>query len=169
MKKSFLFTELKKLPRGSSGGVSEETLRALTLPVPDDVREQVLCDHGAHPDFQIQDGKLDLRAMQWRLEPRRASEICGASVYSRFSHWVESVEHRSRMIRTGSWLEFDVREKVIAHWRTNGTWQRAPVLLDLRSLGQTTGIHLIQGHTRLGALRGLVGLGRVRADSEHLA
>lgn len=168
MKKQFLFAELKTLPRESSGCVSEQALRALNLPVPDDVLEQVLCDHGANPEFQIQYARLDLRATEWHLEHRRASELCGASVYSRFSHWVESVEHRTRTIRAGSWREFDVRDAVVAHWRTNGTWQRAPVFLDHGPLGQPTGIHLIEGHTRLGALRGLVGLGMVRTDSEHV-
>lgn len=52
MTNSLLFAKLARLPRDSSGSVDDAALRALGLPVPEDVLDQVLHDHGAKEGFQ---------------------------------------------------------------------------------------------------------------------
>ena len=113
MTNSFLFAELARLPRDSSGSLDPAALRVLGLPVPDDVLEQVLHDHGAKEDFQVQYGHLDLRAVVWRLEPRSASALLRASIFPRFAQSVASVESRARGVQAGSWREFDSRPEVV--------------------------------------------------------
>ena len=59
-----LLSEVLKLRRDrQSGLVSLNVLRALRLPMPDDVLEQFLVDHGTKPEFQSRYGNLDLHGV----------------------------------------------------------------------------------------------------------
>ena len=148
-----------------------DALRALGLPVPEPVLEQVCSDHGRNCEFQSQYGALDLGSLRWSLENRAASELKEATVYEGFQRWAESVEARvqSFKFKSSGWACIDVRREIVAHWETYHTWLRPPVFIDAEVLGRGPGLHLMGGHTRLGILRGLVNHGVIPLGSHHAA
>ena len=44
-----------------------DVLQALELPMPNDILEQCVADHGTKWEFQQQYGELDLHALHWEL------------------------------------------------------------------------------------------------------
>jgi hypothetical protein len=164
---SLRFADLLRLPTDSSGRPQRAALEAAGLPIPSEVLEQVLHDHGANREFQTQYGHLDLRRITWALQPFAAGDLVTASVHPRFQPWVESVARRAHHVVADDWQELDARPSVVEHWRSLRTWQRSPVFLDAALVGSGTGIHLVEGHTRLGALIGLVHVGLIDVGSLH--
>ncbi len=53
-------------------------------------------------------------------------------------------------------------------WKTRQTWVRPPVMVERILLGLGDGLHLVEGHTRLGALRGQLQAGTVKEGTRHL-
>jgi hypothetical protein len=66
--------EILRFRQTSAGVVPIELLRALRLPMPDDVLEQFVFDHGTNGEFQERFGDLDLHAVRWQLLALSASE-----------------------------------------------------------------------------------------------
>lgn len=168
MTNSFLFAGLARLPRESSGNLDGDAVRSLQLPMPDDVLEQLVLDHGNKPEFLAQYGHVDLWTLDWALEATLASTLMGATIYPRFARWVDSVDRRSQGVQSGSWREFDTRAEVVSHWKTERTWMRPPVFIERRVFEPHDGLHLMEGHTRFGALRSLLRQGVIHPDSTHL-
>ena len=144
-----------------------EVLRALKLPVPDDVLEQFCSDHATKAEFQEQYGHLDLSRVKWERRSVPAAVLLAVNTYPGFRQWPESVAARLKYFAEDGWDCIDVRSAVVAHWRTHLTWMRAPIVLEGALLGRPGLLHLAEGHTRIGLLRGLVEHDLVRADSRH--
>jgi hypothetical protein len=162
--------DLDHLPRPGSG-VPIERCRDLfwgsaivaALNWPKEVVDQFLFDHGTNEGFRRQYGDLDLSALRWKLEMLSASELASAGVYFGFADWLHNVEadpheHIGR------------RPERRAAWAESGSWRVPPILLD-RSLLERGGhgFHLVEGHTRVGTLRGLLALGDLEPGSVHRA
>jgi hypothetical protein len=145
-----------------------EVLKALQLPMPEDVLEQFLFDHGTKGEFQQQYGHLDLHALRWELVSSRASEILGCSVYPEFARWIETVAGRTRVVPQEGWHDLHLPPDAAEHWRDRGTWVRPPVMLKGDLVDSNRLLHLVEGHTRIGALRGLVESGALPSSSFHL-
>ena len=61
----------------------------------------------------------------------------------------------------------DPRDAVVSHWKKHSTWVAPPVFLqNVVNLGP---LRLIEGHTRLGTLRGTLEHGVISAESLHSA
>jgi hypothetical protein len=163
------FSDLLKLTPDRWGKIPMDALRSLALPVPESVLKQVCSDHGRKDEFQHQYGALDLCSLQWSLEGRPASELVEATVFEGFRPWVASVEARVQSFTLSGWACIDVRPDVVVHWERYHTWLESPVFIDAVALGLGPGLHLMEGHTRLGILRGLSRRGIIPPQSHHEA
>ena len=161
--------ELADLPRPGSGLPRElcwvrfnARLSDEGLNWPDDVVEQFLFDHGTHPEFVSQYGQLDLRLLTWSLEPLRAAVLVRATVYPKFRQRIDSVAAALDYFATVYGVRWG--------WLDKRTWLRAPVMMhgNLLQPGQAD-LHLVEGHTRIGALTGYLRVGLISAESIHYA
>lgn len=144
-----------------------DALRALGLEIPDDVLEQFLSDHGLNGEFQEQYGHLNLVQITWEKRMLTAQELIEVTVYEGFQRWTQSVAQRPRQFQSEGWKCIDSRAEVVSYWEINRTWIRPPILMDGSLLGRPNKLHLVEGHTRIGILRGLVNAGVVAKDSQH--
>lgn len=153
-------SDLEHLPRpGSQRDNFEDFIRVLDgcgVRWPVVVARDVLFDHG-HKDHMIrQYDHLDLRVIRWVLTALPASELVnatswyGLTVEAQHTHWKID---RYRSLRRDAW---------------DGTWAVPPYLID-GALLQTpqVALHVVEGHTRIGILTGLVTLGEMDPLTQH--
>lgn len=147
------------LPRLGSIPPGEAMVFGEALGWPEPVIHQLLLEHGQRQHIESQYGHLHLPSLIWTLESHSASHLASAS------H--ELTKTRVQTVAADP-------EKFIALYESkghviwNGTWQPKPFFID-QSLLQPDlqGLHLMEGHTRLGLLRGLLDAGSVEPDSMH--
>lgn len=163
------YSDLLNIKRDRGDKVSIVALRSLELKIPDDVLEQFCSDHATKNEFQEQYGQLNLEKISWELRSFKAGDLVLVNIYHRFRNWTKNVELRLQHFDSDSWNCIDTRKAVIDHWTTNRTWLRPPILLDGLHFDLPGQLHLVEGHTRIGILRGLVLQGIVSADSMHEA
>lgn len=157
------FSELKRLRKEANGGrVAADVVKLLKLPMPDDVLEQFVIDHGRNEIFQLQYGGLDLHAVDWRQESVPAVELLDCSVSSYFADDVHMQADSSKSL-----TKMNAVKGVIRHWQKHGTWDRPPVLVRGSLVASDKRLHLVEGHTRVGTLRGLVQNGAIPRISLH--
>lgn len=143
------FKELSLFARDDGGsGIAPAAARALGLPMPDDVLEQFILDHGLNHHFRAKYGELDLHGLAWSKERLPIGVI--ASCSSKFNTFI--AENRSKY-GEASLDELPLRPSARTSWSTTGTWDRAPVFL-FDVLPPPDARHLVEGHTRVGALLG---------------
>ena len=118
-------------------------------------------------DFQKQYEDLELTSITWNLTTFPAKEIIEATFYPYFMSYFRSVEARPLKFSKRGWQCIDIRKDVIAHWSTHQTWLSPPVFI--QGLPPAVGgkLHLMEGHTRVALLRGLVNYGILSNLSHH--
>lgn len=146
-----------------------EVLRALRLPMPADVEQQFIQDHGNDARFLAEYGRLDLHAIAWERVVLPASTLIAASIKESCEQYLHGIRDDLRRYGLGYWEMHNVRAGDVAAWRSDGTWARSPIFLDEALLGadRQEGLHLVEGHTRLGALWGLILRGEIDPQSTH--
>lgn len=164
------FADLEALPFDESTDVicRDALYEALPNTSPE-VLEQVFRDHGRKSEFQALYGHLELNHIQWTCVSKRADELCRSGMNEQFRPWFNNVAARATHVATGGWETVDVRADVQKQWETEKTWLRAPVFLDAHLVARGTGLFLVEGHTRLGLLSGLMKYGIVPQASLHTA
>ncbi len=159
--------EVLRLRRNNAGAVPLEVLQTLGLPMPDDVLEQFVCDHGTKDDFQHQYGDLDLHAVEWKLIELPTSELLTCSIFPSYIAWIETARNRTYAVQVNGWENVCLPPGAAEHWQRYGTWKRPPVTVRGELVGSNRPLHLVEGHTRIGALKGLVESGVLTASSLH--
>lgn len=159
--------ELLRLRRSPTGGVPIEVLRSLALPMPDEVFEQFIVANGTRDEFQRQYGSLDLHAIGWKQVALTTSDLCSCSVSPLFAEHVDSVSDRTRAVYRRGWGDIGLSPSIANEWRERGTWNQSPVLVRGELVGSSRAYHLVEGHTRIGTLRGLMHGGMLRMASTH--
>lgn len=138
--------------------------KVASLGWPDDVLEQFVFDHGRKHGFQAAYGHLDLMKLTWSTRSFTAEELVGVRHGTYFDHVVETRRNPRHWI--GNWHGSGVD----LGWDTIGTWRRLPVFIDGRcSVPPHDGLQVVEGHTRLGILQGLVHDGSLAPESVHTA
>jgi hypothetical protein len=162
------FSDLMDLPFDPRSDLIELDAVISALPnTPEAVARQVFVDHGRKEEFQAAYGCLDISAIEWKQVKRPAVEICSASVLPLFRRWFEGVGHRPERFEAEGWACIDSRPAVVAHWAEHSTWITPPVLI-YGELEGGTGLRLIEGHTRVGLLAGLIKRQVLSGNSSHL-
>jgi hypothetical protein len=165
---AILFKELLRLRKDDrTGAVPMDVLHRLRIPMPEDVLEQFLGDHGINHDFQRQYGELDLHTIRWNLVATPATEIIACSAYADFQEYVDDCRGKTLNVPNTGWQEVCLGEAAKKHWQVHRTWRRPPVFIRGELVGSSQQLHLVEGHTRTGALTGLVESGWLPGDSLH--
>jgi hypothetical protein len=142
--------------------LADARIGGLRWPTP--VIEQFLFDHGAKEEFLSQYGHLELETLRWDLSDLAASEFLRLSVFEGFKPWLES--------SAGDYA-FRISQRPIDQqqaWAKSQTWLVPPVLIDgTILLPARPGLHLLEGHTRVGILRGRLRAGVANPDQTHQA
>lgn len=160
--------DLRKLRRDVTGRIPWEVLESLELPMPNDVLEQFVFDHGLKHEFQRQYGSMDLHSIDWKKEQQEARNLITATRFSGFERYFTEVTHRTSMIHEKGW-EYGVRKtEWIEAWKKEGTWIRPPVFIRKTVPAIEDRLHLVEGHTRTATLCGLVTCGELTRESLHL-
>ena len=139
------------------------------IEAPEDVMFQFYFDHSKKEEFIEQYGDLDLKHLRWRFESRTASELKNATIYGWYERWVEDVAKRFDDNPTfeGAIIHHEKKE-IVQHWNNGGTWKTAPIYIQHSAMERPgPGIHLVEGHTRLGNLKGALNHDLINADSIH--
>ncbi len=161
------FCDLLNLPYDSAANIDRDSLKRCLPDTPDDVLTQVYADHGRKDDFQSQYGELDITSLRWEKRDFSAAEIAASCHYDRFDNWIDGVEQRVAQFSAQGWACIDTRPNVVAHWREHMTWLRLPVFIAGHLIGAPTPLRLVEGHTRVGLLRGLIKAGVLATSSQH--
>lgn len=150
-----------------TGIIHADPLRKRLQETPFEVVEQVYSQHGRKNEFQEQYGDLELSSITWVSTALPATKIIQATCYPGFIPWLSNVESRSLAFSKGGWRCIDMRDDVIAHWSAHRTWLRPPVFIQGIPPAIGDKLHLMEGHTRVGLLRGLVNIGLLSPSSQH--
>jgi hypothetical protein len=164
-------SDLEDLPRPGYGDYGEDgwqlfinDCRITRLDWPDAVVEQFLFDHGRNSEFLIEYGHIELQDLAWELIGVAAEDFMTVTVCAEFRDWVDSCERH---------FQFRIDQRVSEErdsWREDGTWIVPPVLVDGSLVTpRSSTLRLIEGHTRLGILRGLLAAGIADPSHTHQA
>ena len=157
-------SDLAPLPRPGSGREDrasfDDECQRRGLGWPPLVIGQFLFDHGNNPDFIAQYDHLDLLTIRWESRRLPAKVLAASTFYEDFGERVHSVASHPQwtleQYRSGHGVVF------------GDTWKVPPLLIEARLCQPPqTKLHLLEGHTRLGVLIGLLHLRLVEADSMH--
>ncbi len=154
--------DLKRVPHREEGAELETFLAdklVRDLDWPDSVVEQFLFDHGNKPVFVEQYGHLELERVGWTLDELPASEFAQASAYR---DWLDDYERDPAV-----WIAKRSPEER-RRWAEAGTWITPPLLIDSSLLEPPgAGLHVLEGHTRIGILRGRLAACTAAPDETH--
>jgi hypothetical protein len=158
-------SDLVLLPRPGAPGADLRSFEAecqrLGLNWPAPVVGQFLYDHGAKDEFLEQYDHLDLLALRWELRELPAGVLVGCTVFEEFA---------DQVIETAAMPHHKIAQYREAYgpdlW--SGSWRLPPVFLEghLRNPPHER-LHLVEGHTRLGILTGLLASDEVPSNSLH--
>ena len=162
------FRDLLTLPfNAQSGVVNLDDALVHSADIPKQVVLQVLVDHGRKSEFQTQYGHLDLNLIRWSKESIAGVDLAESSHYEGFDRWYKAVGLRASLVATEGWGCIDSRQSVIEHWEEHLTWIIPPVIIDGALVNRLSRFHLMEGHTRVGLLAGLIEVGIIDGLITH--
>ncbi|EHK0753585.1 hypothetical protein RG677_004786 [Vibrio parahaemolyticus] len=157
------FSDLMGLKSDDAGNISIEDLTSKLPETPVDVLEQFYADHGQNSDFQEQYSHLEISCLNWLLCELKYCDIANVTVFPDFESWVNTCTLKSQRVATeNDWSLIGHNAATVSHWENHNTWLRPPVMLMCDGK-----YHLVEGHSRLGCLKGLVDSGIISQESKH--
>jgi hypothetical protein len=160
------FSDLLNLPHNGSDVIQAEEIADRLPDCPPVVRE-VYSDHGRNYEFQKAYGSIKISKLKWHLTPLAASVIVECSIKPFATQWVGNVARRVDNFSSEGWSCIDVRPNIVEHWCKSKTWLVPPVFFDTTVVSEQGRLHLVEGHTRISALRGLISHRILEAASVH--
>lgn len=136
------------------------------ITAPLQIFEQIYCGLCTDENFQHLYGHIKIESLKWDLISLPTSDFVGLEHNATVPGCV--IEVSDDFINYGATFIIDGREEVAKHWRNHGTWDEPPMFID-RSLvfpGEN-GLHLMEGHKRLGTLLGAINYGFVKLADMH--
>lgn len=164
------FSELMDLPFDlQTNKINIESILTAIPHTPHSVAEQVYSDFGRSNEYQSAYRNVDISKLSWEIANYPASEICNATIKSgHFEKHVNNVEGHIELFSSTGWYCISRSKKIVEYWSKNSTWITPPVLVQGSVMKDCSNIHLIEGHTRVGVLRGLVNNRLIAANSMHM-
>lgn len=153
-----LYKELKEIDFLSSE--REESIKRLKnefkLDAPKLVIEQFYLDHHKNYSFLELYGTVDLQTIQWNLIKVSTEKILAIDEEATYPNYVKEVSQNILLYNELGDSVIDIRNEVVQSWKNDGTWIIPPIFLDGSKLKQQTKkLHLVEGHTRVGNLKGI--------------
>lgn len=124
---------------------------------PNLVIEQFYLDHNNNDSFLELYGNIDLRTIKWALVEVSTENILAIDDAATCPDFVKDISENATLYNERGDEMIDIRNDVIQGWKNNGTWITPPIFIDGTKLKkQTKKLHLVEGHTRVGNLKGIV-------------
>jgi hypothetical protein len=165
---SVYFRDILTLPfNAQSGIVNLNDALVHAADMPKEVVQQVFVEHGRKAEFQSQYGHLDLNSIRWNKESIAGVGLAESSHFEGFYRWYNVVGKRASLVATEGWSCIDRRQTVVEHWKKHLTWITPPVLIDGALVNRPSRFHLMEGHTRVGLLAGLIEVGIIDGLITH--
>ena len=151
-----LYKELKDI-----GFVSYERVKSIQrlknefgINAPDSVIKQFYLDHHDKDSFIEFYGHIDLHTIKWTLIEVSTENILAIDDAATYPDFIKDVSIDIKYCNKIS--DIDVRADVVHHWKNYATWKTPPIFLDGTKLKKPTKkLHLVEGHTRVGNLKGI--------------
>ena len=157
------FSDLMDLDLDDAGNICVNDLASKLPETPTDVLEQFYADHGQNSDFQEQYYHLEISGLSWSLCELKYSDIANATVFPDFEHWLNTCTSEAQRVAADiDWSLIGHNASTIAHWKNHNTWSTPPVMLI-----NGDNYHLVEGHSRMGCLKGLVESGVLSKEIKH--
>jgi hypothetical protein len=135
--------------------------------MPKEVFRQLMIDHSLTAFTQERFGHLNLHQIRWDEVTLPAIMIAAAS-YEHGSDNVGNSEHQTEQVPGSGWKPVTIlSRRSKRRWQERRTWLDLPLFVEGSLVGLPAAMHLIEGHRRLGALRGLLKSGWLEPASEH--
>lgn len=152
-----------------SGILEIDLISRISKNTPYCVLKQFYIDHGQNYKFQELYEDVNILELNWRLDCVAASTICDASINPHFEKYTDDIKNDASKYLNSNTLGWIKRAE---YWRKNKTWMTPPVFLkrniDIKlSSKKRKDLHLVEGHTRLGMLKGLTEKGLLLDNSIH--
>ena len=158
-----LFNELMSLKSDRSENIDIQELELYLPETPKEVLEQFYRDHGRKSEFQLQYKDIDISLLRWDLIDISFNNMRNISIFHNFQKWVEiCCLKSSKVLIENNWNMIGHTPETNRYWEKNSTWMRAPIMLKRKAT-----LHLVEGHSRYGCLKGLVNSGAISPDSLH--
>ncbi|EAW0638146.1 hypothetical protein LZ55_21025 [Salmonella enterica] len=136
------------------------------IEAPEQIFKQIYCGLSNNSEFQTLYGHLNLKSLKWDLVKLKTAEFTKFGRNATYPDYM--LEISEDFNACGSKFCIDAREEVANHWLKFGTWAEPPMFIE-RSLiipGES-GLHLMEGHTRLGTLLGAIKYKFVQLADTH--
>ena len=157
------FKELMNLHSDQAGNIDIDELTFKLPSTPKDVLEQFYQDHGRKDQFQEQYSELDISNLNWELISVTFDEISCTTIFPDFQEWVNTCYIKSCGVSIDSdWKHIGHTKQTVTYWKQYHTWRRSPLFLELDCK-----LHLVEGHSRFGCLKGLVSKGLIPKNKTH--
>jgi hypothetical protein len=164
------FKNLLELPFDSfTNSIDVSSILDIMPSTPIYIAEEFYRPFGRQDIHQSEYGFLDIAKIKWSKRYLTADVINSSSILKDFSPWVNTVSERVQNFSNKGWECIDTRQDVIDYWQNNKTWLKAPLFLERKLLNNKNndGIHLLEGHTRIGILKGCLKHLLISSDSIH--
>ncbi|EPW5455660.1 hypothetical protein [Enterobacter hormaechei] len=134
------------------------------LDAPDPVIKEIYYALAGFERHQTLYGHLELSKIEWIRTELPSAVFLGIGDNATFPNYLHEVSEDYH----GEGFVLDLRPEVDEHWRKFGTWLEPPFLID-RSLlvPKANGLHLVEGHTRVGTLLGALKYNFVTVAKRH--
>jgi hypothetical protein len=163
-----VFADLLELPYDvATGMVNVDSIVSVLPDTPLPVATQLFADHGRKDEFQHQYGHLRLDGLRWTHQKLEARALLKVSMNPDFQRWFDFARRRTARFNLEGWLCIDMRTEVQEHWAQMRTWRVSPVFLFGVVVSSASRLHLVEGHTRVGTLVGLVENSILAEGSTH--
>lgn len=135
---------------------------------PASVMSQFYLDHSDKSSFLELYGDINLYTIKWKLIDIQIDELLSVVDAATYPEFVEEVANTISYNKERNNMFIDVRDDVVQYWEKYGTWKTPPIFLDGTILKTpTTKLHLVEGHTRLGNLKGIFKEGLLKLANFH--
>ena len=153
-----LFNELEGLPYDkNTDRINIESIVEILPKCPIEIINDIYADHGRKDAFQTQYGNIDISELHWEIIAIKGIDLIDFTLNKDFSQWVTTCENRLDKFADDEWGCISTIKNIQESWKTNKTWLRPPYFFDSNVLDLTQNkLHLVEGHTRLGILMGLI-------------
>jgi hypothetical protein len=151
----------------NSGRIDVPSLELLLPNTPKIILEDFFSDHGRNEQFQEQYSNIKISLLKWKKIRVRALDIINCGYYLGFSNWINTRKHRVINFQELGWHSIDDRLEVVLYWQKYNTWITPPIFFDGKLLLSKSEFWLVEGHTRIGILMGLVEQCIVSHNSIH--
>ncbi len=162
------FSDLMELRYDKNSGRINIPLLEIFLPDnPQEIIRDLYSDHGREQSFQKQYSHIQISSLKWQKRKLKAKDIICCGCFPESYEWLNKVKQRTNSFPKNGWNCIDMRPEVVAHWQKFSTWIVPPIFIEKRLFSDENGYWLVEGHTRVGTLKGLVEQSVISPHSVH--